>query len=151
LAKSPETLPAIARAVGNMHSSAASPQTRAHLAAAEAWLSGDAVLAAESYAYILGLWPLDVLALRLAQSSYFFAGWHDRLCSILGAVLPAWSRDQRVFGFVLAMMSFAHAENGDAERAEALGREALAIDPACPMGVHAVAHAIAESGRHRIG
>jgi hypothetical protein len=49
------------------------------------------------------------------------------------------------------MASFAHAETGDGARAEALGREALAGDPACPMGVHAVAHAIAESGRHRDG
>ena len=39
----------------------------------------------------------------------------------------------------LAMAAFAYAENGDAERAEALGREALRRNPACPMGVHAVA------------
>ena len=32
-----------------------------------------------------------------------------------------------------------------------LGRRALANDPACPLGVHAVAHALAESGRHRHG
>jgi hypothetical protein len=49
------------------------------------------------------------------------------------------------------MASFAHAENGDAAFAEALGRQSLARDPACPLGVHAVAHAIAQSGRHRKG
>src|SRR6185295_3672057 len=53
--------------------------------------------------------------------------------------------------FVHSMASFAYAETGDGARAEALGRQALAANPACPLGVHAVAHAIAESGRHRDG
>jgi len=49
------------------------------------------------------------------------------------------------------MASFAYAESGDAAHAEALGRQALAYEPARPMGVHAVAHALAEAGRHREG
>ena len=151
LAKTPDTFPAIAQAIRTADGVAVSPHTRAHLAAAEAWLSGNPVLAAESYAFILGRWPWDLLALRLALSCYFYLGWHEQLCALVDAVMPAWTRDQRGFGFVLAMASFAHAENGDGARAEALGREALAGDPACPMGVHAVAHAIAESGRHRDG
>jgi hypothetical protein len=151
LAKTPDSFPLIASAIRTSEGPAVSPWTRAHLAAAEAWLSGNPVLAAESYAFILGRWPHDLLALRLALSCYFFLGWHERLCAVVDAVTPAWSRGQRGFGFVLAMASFAHAENGDGERAEALGREALAGDPACPLGVHAVAHAIAESGRHDDG
>lgn len=65
--------------------------------------------------------------------------------------MPAWKRDDSDFIHVLAMASFAHAENGDAAYAEALGRQALAREPSCPMSVHAVAHAIAESGRTRDG
>ena len=151
LAKTPDTFPAIAQAIRTADGLAVSPLTRSHFAAAEAWLSGNPILAAESYAFILTRWPCDLLALRLAQSCYFFLGWHDRLCAVVDAVVPAWTRDQRGFGFVLAMASFAHAENGDAAYAEALGRKALASDPACPLGVHAVAHAIAESGRHGDG
>jgi hypothetical protein len=151
LARSPDTLPAIAQALRTADGLAVSARTRAHLAAAEAWLSGNPILAAESYAWIFSRWPCDLLALRLAQSCYFFLGWHDRLCAVVDAVVPAWTRDQRGFQFLLAMASFAHAENGDAAYAEALGREALASDPACPLGVHAVAHAIAESGQHRKG
>jgi hypothetical protein len=151
LAKTPDTFPAIAQAIRLPDGRAVPPQTRAHFAAAEAWLAGNPVLAAETYASILKRWPRDLLALRLAQSCYFFLGWHDRLCALIDAVVPAWGRDEPDFGFVLAMASFAHAENGDAAYAEALGREALANDPACPMGVHAIAHAIAESGRPRDG
>jgi phenylpyruvate tautomerase PptA (4-oxalocrotonate tautomerase family) len=151
LAKIPDTFPAVAQAIRTTDGPAVSPRTRAHLAAAEAWLSGNPVLAAESYALIASRWPCDLLALRLAQSCYFFLGWHDQSCAVVDAAVPAWTRDQRGFGFLLAMASFAHAENGDAAYAEALGRGALASDPACPLGVHAVAHAIAESGRHGDG
>src|SRR5436190_687805 len=147
LAKMPDAFPAIAKALRIADDTPLSPETLAHFAAAEAWLSGDPVLAAERYASILARWPHDLLALRLAQSCYFFLGWHDRLCALVDEVLAAWPRDRRGFQFVLAMASFVHAENGDAVYAEALGREALARDPACPLGVHAVAHAIAESGR----
>jgi hypothetical protein len=151
LAKSPDALPRIARVLETTDAAAVSPRKRAHLAAAEAWLDGDPVFAAESYAHILDLWPRDLLALRLAQSCYFFTGWHQRFCAVVDAAMLAWKREERDFGYVLAMASFAHAENGDADYAEALGRQALGVDPACPIGVHAVAHAIAESGRRGAG
>jgi hypothetical protein len=151
LAKVPDALPAIEEAIRPVDGPALSPRIRGHFAAAEAWLSGDPILAAESYALIQSKWPRDLLALRLAQSCYFFLGWHDRLCSVVDAAMPGWPREQRGFDFLRAMASFAHAENGDAAYAEALGREALARDPACPFGVHAVTHAFLESGRHREG
>jgi hypothetical protein len=151
IAKTPDALPAIAQAIRASDAVALAPEIRAHFAAAHAWVSGNPVLAAERYASILSRWPRDLLALRLAQSCYFFLGWHDQVCAVVDAVVPAWPQDTREFGFVLAMASFAHAENGDAAYAEALGRDALARDPACPVGVHAVAHAIAQSGRHSSG
>ena len=151
LAKSPDALPALERVLHASDACASTPEFRAHLDAAAAWLAADPVAAGERYAAILGRSPHDLLALRLAQSCYFFLGRHDQLCAVIDAIAPAWRRDRRDFPFVLAMASFAHAENGDAERAEALGRQALAHNPACPMGVHAVAHAIAESGRHDRG
>ncbi|HEY2864675.1 MAG TPA: hypothetical protein VGK37_13740 [Casimicrobiaceae bacterium] len=151
LAKVPDAFPAIARAIRTVGSTSVSPRLHAHIGAAEAWLAQDPILAAESYALILTKWPRDLLALRLAQSCYFFLGWHDRLCAVVESIMPAWQREQREFGFVLAMASFAHAENGHAAYAEALGREALARDPACPLGVHAVTHAFVESGRSREG
>jgi hypothetical protein len=151
IAKIPDALPSIAQVVGMDRAAPLSPRVRTHLAAAEAWLSGNPVLAAESYALILKRWPSDLLALRLAQSSYFFLGQHERFCELIDSVAKAWSHDERGYRFVLAMASFAYAESGDATHAEALGREALAYEPACPMGVHAVVHAYAESGRHDEG
>ena len=147
LAKSPGALPALAGVLKAGVRPSASPRVRAHLAAAQAWLDGDPVLAAERYAAVLARWPHDLLALRLMQSCNFFIGRHDRTCAILRSVMPAWSGDRPGFNALLAMAAFAHAESGDAAEAEALGRRALADDPSCPMGVHSVAHALAESGR----
>jgi hypothetical protein len=151
LAKIPDALPAIELAVRSADGLLLSPRARSHVAAAQAWLRGDPLLAAEGYAFILARWPSDLLALRLAHSCYFFLGRHRRLCEVIDAVVPAWRDDRPGFRLLLAMASFAYAESGDARRAEALGRRALAYEPGCPMGVHAVAHALAESGRHREG
>jgi len=151
IAKIPDALPAIAQVIRMDHAAPLSPRVRTHLAAAEAWLSGNPVLAAESYAFILNRWPSDLLALRLAQSSYFFLGRHERMAELTDSVAAAWNSDEPGYRFVLGMACFAHAEGGDAMHAESLGREALARKPSCPMGVHAVAHAYAESGRHREG
>jgi hypothetical protein len=151
IAKTPRALPGIAAALRAAGGLELSGRTRAHLAAAEAWLDGDPVLAAERYRAMLDRWPRDLMALRLAESCYFFLGRHAALAEAVAAVWPAWRQYGSNFGFVLAMAAFARAENGDAERAEALGREALRRNPACPMGVHAVAHAIAESGRNQLG
>jgi len=151
LAKSVDALPAIAQVLRTAPGAPMSTQTRVHLAAAEAWVSGNPVLAAERYASILAKWPHDLLALRLALSSYFFLGWHEQLREVVDGTMLAWRHDRPGFQFVLAMASFAHAESGNAAYAETLGRQALASNPACPLGVHAVAHALAASGRHDQG
>jgi hypothetical protein len=147
LAKVPQALPAITRAARAVDTPGAPPRLRAHLEAASLWVQGDAIGAARRYAGIAEHWPHDLLAMRLAQSCYFFVGQMEQACTLIDEVMKHWRRDARGFGFLLAMASFAHAESGHAARAEQLGRQALARDPACPMGVHAVAHAIAESGR----
>jgi hypothetical protein len=151
LAKSPDALPALAEVLRAGAGPGASPRTRAHLAAAQAWLDGDPVLAAERYVSILRKWPHDLLAVRLALSCWFFLGRHDRSSAAIAMIMMAWTPDQPGYTSLLAMAAFAHAENGNAGAAEALGHMALAVEPSCPMGVHAVAHAFAESGRHREG
>ena len=151
LGKVPHAFPAISRAVATLDDAELPARLRAHLSAAQAWLAGNPWLAAERYPGAVLRWPHDLLALRLAQSCYFFLGAHERSCRIADACVRSSSQSGRSFGFVLAMASFAHAEHGDAAYAESLGRAALARDPACPLGVHAVAHAIAESGRHDVG
>lgn len=150
LAKVPATLPVIAQSLVALDGVRLPERERGHLQAAAAWLRGAAGEAGERYAAIARRWPQDLMALRLAQSCWFFVGEHERSLRVADQVLQAWNRDDARFRFVLGMAAFAHAEAGDAERADSLGRAALARNPACPMAVHAVAHALVESGRaHR--
>jgi len=151
IAKVPSTLPTIREALQRLDRGTASPAALAHAAAAEAWAAEDPVVAAERYAAIVVGSPSDLLALRLAQSCYFFLGWHDRFAAICDAVVRDWSGSTRGLQYALAMTAFAHAENDDTENAERIGRRALELNSTCPMGIHALAHAFAESGRHREG
>ena len=73
------------------------------------------------YAGIVNHWPCDLLAVRLAQSCYFFLGEPERSCELVDEVMKAWRPDAEKFGYMLAMASFAHAEAGHASRAEQLG------------------------------
>jgi len=123
----------------------------AHLDAARYWLEGEPWASARRYEWILARWPRDLLALRLAQSCYFFLGAHRKMCDVIDLVTPAWSPSDPAFAYVQAMSAFARAETGDAEMAETLGRRALSVEPACPYGVHAVAHALLERGEHARG
>jgi hypothetical protein len=151
LAKVAPVLPEISQALQGLRGPGIGAELREHLRAAQAWVDGDPRLAADRYAGIVSRRPGDLLALRLAQSCYFFMGEHGESRRVADFALRRWRGRGRSFAFVLAMASFAHAEAGDPAHAEALGRAALERDPACPFGVHAIAHAYAESGRAAAG
>jgi len=146
VAKLPSALPRIAEAIATFSGRSLTSIERLHLDAGAAWLAGDPLCAIDRYAEIVAREPQDLVALRLALSCCFFVGDHGRSCDIADAVLDVFPRDEHGRGHVLALASFAHAEIGDADYAEWLGRAALERDPSCPLGVHAVAHALAESG-----
>jgi len=146
IAKLPSALPRISDALGPLAHSRPAPVERLHLDAGEAWLAGDPLRAIDLYAEITEREPQDLLALRLAMSCCFFVGDHRRSCAIADSVRPRIRNRDPGHGHALALSSFAHAEIGDSEKAERLGREALEVDPSCPLGVHAVAHSMAEAG-----
>ena len=143
-AKDPNALPILHGALGAIEASGVEPteQERAHLAAARAWLHGQPELAALCYTAILRRWPRDLLALRLAQSCHFFLGRRPALREVAELVWPAWTAGMPGYEYLLAMTAFGCAENGDYDRGEALGREALAMQPVFPFAIHAVAHAL---------
>jgi hypothetical protein len=146
IAKLPSALPRIEQALAPLTGRRLAHVEALHVEAGAAWLHGDPLGAIERYSEIVVRDPRDLLALRLALSCCFFVGDHGRACVIADAALRASSRRQPGHGHALALASFAHAEVGDAAYAEWLGRASLELNPSCPLGVHAVAHALAESG-----
>jgi hypothetical protein len=151
ISKLPSGLPGIREVLDSKPVRPVSRSERMHLDAGAAWLRGDPLGALRSYAAIVAQDPGDLLALRLALSCCFFVGDHETSCAIADAALRASRPEQRGFGHKLALASFAHAELGDAAHAELLGRAALELNPTCPLGVHAVAHALGETGDSRAG
>jgi len=152
-AKHPRMLPTLRAALECAQAPGieATEQERAHVVAAQAWRDGQPELAAERYTAILREWPHDLLALRLAQSCHFFVGRTPMLREVIETVWPSWTESMPGYEYLLAMAAFGYAENGDDGEAEALGNRALAIQPAFPFAIHAVAHALVGRGSYRQG
>ncbi len=136
-----------ALAAAEPHRGHASEHELMHIAAAEAWLAHKPLLAAHLYSNIVAKDPFDLLALRLAQSCWFFLGRRAKLHAVAERALAAWSPLQPGHDIVLAMTAFGCDEAGDAVRAEALARRALEIEPRNPYAIHALAHALGAQGR----
>ena len=152
-AKHPSMLPTLRSALDAAHANGveSTEQERAHCVAAHAWLDGQPELAAQYYTAILREWPRDLLALRLAQSCHFFLGNRHALRDVAELVWPSWNAGMPGYEHLLAMMAFGCAEHGDDDWAEALGVQALAMQPASPFAIHAVAHALSARGKFRQG
>lgn len=130
---------------------AVSAHERAHLEAARAWLQGCPLLAAERYSQIVRHSPVDLLALRLAQSCWFFLGRGSAMRDVAAHALPFWEPRMPDYDSMLSLAAFGHAEAGDSGRAEALALQALDIEPRSPVAIHAFAHALHAQERHAEG
>jgi hypothetical protein len=129
----------------------ANERERGYIAAARAWLDGDFERGSECWGRIAIAWPRDSLAIQLAQLSDFFLGYSHMLRDRVARVLPHWDRSMPGYGFIRGMYAFGLEESGDYVRAEAIGREAVGINPQDGWAVHAVAHVMEMQGRDEDG
>jgi tetratricopeptide (TPR) repeat protein len=129
----------------------AAARERGHLSALEAWLAGDARTALRRWDAILVDHPRDVLALKLAEYWWFYAGDSWSMLGSLARHAHAWDEKVPDYGFVLGMRAFAHEESGDYAAAEAAGRRAVEINPEDSWATHAVAHVCEMTGRQKDG
>lgn len=122
-----------------------------HAAALAAWTRGDLPAAADRFEAILLQWPHDILALKLCHYIHFYLGNVIPHRDSLARVLPAWSPETPGYAAVLGMRAFGLEEAGDFAQAERYGRRAVELDPSDSWAVHAVAHVLEMTGRHREG
>lgn len=113
---------------------------RAHLAAAFAWSEGRYYESAAKLAGIAHECPRDLLAVQFAHTSCFYLGMQHELRDWPLQALRAFRRGDDGYGPLLGMIAFGMEECGDYGGAEAIGREAVDIDPRDGWAVHAVAH-----------
>lgn len=129
----------------------ATPREQAHVAALDAWISGDLDHALGIWEEILREYPRDVLAFRLAHFNNFWLGRPADMRASVERVMRKWSSEFAGYGTVLSCHCFAHEECGDYASAEPSGRAAIEIDPGDVWGAHAVAHIMEMQGRHAEG
>ena len=148
-AKDAAALPALERALQAAAplEASASAQELAHLAAARAWLAREPLRAAKIYTQLVTEGDADAVALRLAQSCWYFLGRRMHLRAVAEHALEVWTPERSGFDAVLAMAAFGAAETNDGARAEELARISLDIEPRSPFAIHALAHALAIQDR----
>ena len=129
----------------------ASERERRHLAAAQAWAAGGAFDAERMWDDIIADHPTDALALRLVEDAHFFHGHSLAIRDSAARVLPAWERGNPLTSFILGAYAFGLEESGELGRAEEVGREALAGNPADGWATHALAHVFETANRQEEG
>jgi tetratricopeptide (TPR) repeat protein len=92
------------------------------------------------YARIAREHPRDLIALQYAHIGCFFLGRASDLRDWPLQALRTFQRGDVGYHAVLGMAAFGLEECGDYARAEALGKEAVSIEPRDGWAVHAVAH-----------
>jgi tetratricopeptide (TPR) repeat protein len=112
----------------------------AHLEAARHWLEGRIHDATTSFARIAQEFPRDLIALQAAHLGCFYLGRQSELRDWPVQALRAFNRGDDGYHAVLGMAAFGYEECGDYARGDALGREAVSLDPRDGWAVHAVAH-----------
>ena len=111
-----------------------------HRNALRFWLRGDMAAARQTWEDTITRWPLDFLALKLAQFGHFYAGEAEQMRDAGNRAAVHWQSSSPLYGFLLGCQAFGYEECGDYARGEALGRDAVARNPDDLWAVHAVAH-----------
>jgi hypothetical protein len=129
----------------------ANERERRHLVAARTWLEGDWHRAVDLYGAVALDYPRDLLALQIAHVGDFYLGQQRMLRDRVARALPHWSAAVPGYGYVLGMLAFGLEETNLFDRAQAMGREALALERRDPWAVHAVAHVFEMQGELESG
>mgnify|MGYP005854461655 CR=1 FL=1 len=122
-----------------------------HARAVHLWTEGREHDACRLWEQILALAPTDLLALKLAQFSHFYAGDSRAMRRSTDRVAEAWHPEVPRHSWWLGVRAFALEESGALAQAETAGREAVARQADDPWAIHAVAHCLETTGRSTEG
>lgn len=115
-------------------------RTRAHFQAACSWSDGDLRGAISHLENVLLAHPRDLLAAKVVQDLYLFVGDSVNLRDTVNRIFFSWSPGLPGYSHLLGMRSFGLEETYDFAQGEALGRQALSLDPRNVYARHSVAH-----------
>lgn len=140
-------LDAATTAEAAMEKFGATPRERRHVAALRLWGRRDLGGATAIISSILTDEPRDLLALKLAQYLFLYAGDCRAMRAAVETALAAWNESMPGYGYVLGCHAFGLEECGEYRQAEEIGRRAVALCPDDIWAGHAVAHVCEMEGR----
>jgi len=108
-----------------------------------AWAEGDISKAIALHETIVDHYPQDLLAIQQAQYHYFYQGQSLKLLNVAERALPANPENHFLYG----MVAFGLEQCQRFSEAEALARQAIAINRDDPWAHHAIAHVMEVQGR----
>lgn len=124
---------------------------RRHAHALAQWASGDWNGARATLDLLLAEYPRDLLALQIGHLCDFYHGDRENLRGRVARALPAWTRGDSGYAFLLGMHAFGLEECGSYAAAEEAGRHALDLEPEDCWAQHAVAHVLEMQARQAEG
>ena len=122
-----------------------------HLAILDRLLQGNWVAAAVAMDLHNMRYPRDLVGLQAGHLMDFFRANARDMRDRIARVLPHWSPAVPGHSIVLGMYAFGLEEAGDYARAEAMGRQALDLEPLDCWAHHAVTHVMEMQGRAQDG
>ena len=129
----------------------ANTREQGHLAALEKIIAGELRAAGRIFEDLTIANPKDAMALQVGQLMDFVTGDSRMLRDRIGRALPSWSPDRPDYHAALGMLAFGLEETGLYDRAEAAGRQAVALQPRNGWAQHAVAHVLEMQDRRAEG
>lgn len=91
--------------------------------------------------------PHDLVALQFGHLTDFYRAGARNLRDRVARVERGWGKSRAGYSIVLGMYAFGLEEAGDYARAEAVGRQAIDLEPLDCWAHHAVAHVLEMQGR----
>lgn len=107
------------------------------------WARGQVQSAIALHEQLAEQYPQDLLSVQQGQYHYFYLGDKGKLLQLAERVLPA-NPDNH---YLLGMLAFGLEQCHQLTEAEAVARQAIAINPQDPWAHHAIAHVMETQGR----
>jgi hypothetical protein len=120
---------------------------RSHVAALSAWQRGALGQAFAIWREILDAYPIDLLAIRISDTTHFRFGHTQTVLQQADRLAPAWSPDLPGYDCFLSVWAFAHEEAGDTAGAERAIDLAYERDPTNFFAHHVKAHILEMESR----
>jgi hypothetical protein len=151
LATEPAAAAEAAKILDHVRDFPADDRERSHVAVLRLVVEGKWVAGAVAMDFHNVRYPRDLLALQSGHGMDFFRANARELRDRIARALPHWPASLPGHSIVLGMYAFGLEETGDYARAEAMGREATALEPLDCWAHHAVAHVMEMQGRAEDG